>query len=63
MSNLSDLVGDYFKNNKFVNCKHKKIVEYLLAETSEDVIINRIDTNKHFLQNFDYYQQLHPEKL
>jgi hypothetical protein len=41
----------------------QKIVEYLLAETSEDVIIKRIDTNKHFLQIFDYAQQLHPEKL
>ena len=48
MSNLSDLVGEYFKNNNFVNWKHEKIVEYLLdngvTETSEDVIIKCIDT-------------------
>ena len=44
---VSDLIVEYFRNNDFVNWKHKKIVEYLLnngvTEISEDVIINCIE--------------------
>ena len=47
LSDVPDLIVEYFRNNDFVNWKHEKIVEYLLnngvTEISEDVIINCIE--------------------